>query len=170
PAAQVRLAAPPVMSLVGSRSEPASPVVAAAIASPSPAPVVAEPLAPVAADPEPELVRTTAASSPAPAGGRHASSDAYVAGELCKEAGITDEQLLELESFGLVAGKGTGRSALYTAADVAVAKAAAGFLAHGVGGRHLRAWRQAADREAALYEQLILPLLRQRNPQARQQA
>ena len=40
----------------------------------------------------------------------------------------------------------------------------------GVEGRHLRAWRQAAEREASLFEQMILPLLRQRNPQARQQA
>ena len=36
--------------------------------------------------------------------------------------------------------------------------------------RHLRAWRQAAEREAALFEQLVLPLIRQRNPQSRQQA
>ena len=40
----------------------------------------------------------------------------------------------------------------------------------GVEGRHLKAWRQAAEREASLFEQMILPLLRQRNPQARQQA
>ncbi len=43
-------------------------------------------------------------------------------------------------------------------------------MQHGVEGRHLRAWRQAAEREASLFEQMILPLLRQRNPQARQQA
>ncbi len=173
PAAQVRLAAPPVMSLVGSHTESApattAPAPASARAATS-APVAERKIAvsaPVAAVSAPA---PAADPAPAPAPARHASSDAYVAGELCKEAGITEEQLLELESFGLVAGKGAGRSALYTAADVAVATAAAGFLAHGVGGRHLRAWRQAADREAALYEQLILPLLRQRNPQARQQA
>ena len=33
--------------------------------------------------------------------------------------------------------------------------------------RHLRAWRTSVEREAGLYEQLILPVLRQRNPQAR---
>jgi hypothetical protein len=34
----------------------------------------------------------------------------------------------------------------------------------------MRAWKQSAEREAALFEQLVLPLLRQRNPQSRQQA
>jgi hypothetical protein len=51
-----------------------------------------------------------------------------------------------------------------------VARAAAGFARHGVEARHLRAWRNAADREAGLFEQIVLPLLRQRNPQARTQA
>jgi 5-carboxymethyl-2-hydroxymuconate isomerase len=61
-------------------------------------------------------------------------------------------------------------STLYSAADLAIAEAAAGFMQHGVEARHLRAWRQAAEREASLFEQMILPLLRQRNPKARQQA
>ena len=68
------------------------------------------------------------------------------------------------------AGKGTGDATLYTVGDLAIAQAAAGFMQHGIGGRHLKAWRQAAEREASLFEQMILPLLRQRNPQARQQA
>ena len=94
----------------------------------------------------------------------------YSTAELCSIAGIDETQLGQIESFGLVTGRGTGAFALYTGGDVAVAAAAAGFLSRGVEGRHLRAWRQAAEREAALFEQLILPQLRQRNPQARAQA
>lgn len=96
--------------------------------------------------------------------------DTFAAREVCELAGLTSAQLDELESYGLVVGKGAGASTLYTAADLAIAEAAAGFMQHGVEGRHLRAWRQAAEREAALFEQMILPLLRQRNPKARQQA
>ena len=96
--------------------------------------------------------------------------DTYVASELCTMAGITSKQLAELESYGLLSGRGTGTNALYSAGDLAIARAAAGFLARGVEPRHLRAWRQAAEREAALFEQLVLPLIRQRNPQSRQQA
>jgi hypothetical protein len=47
---------------------------------------------------------------------------------------------------------------------------AAGFLALGVEPRHLRAYRIAAEREAGLFEQVILPFARQRNPVARAQA
>jgi DNA-binding transcriptional MerR regulator len=96
--------------------------------------------------------------------------DSFPAGELCQLAGLTATQLDELVSYGLLVGKGTGASTLYTSADLAIAEAAAGFMQHGVEGRHLRAWRQAAEREASLFEQMILPLLRQRNPKARQQA
>jgi hypothetical protein len=70
----------------------------------------------------------------------------------------------------LLTGRGTGTNALYSASDLAIARAAAGFLERGIEPRHLRAWRQAAEREAALFEQLVLPLIRQRNPQSRQQA
>lgn len=96
--------------------------------------------------------------------------DSFAAGDLCHLAGLTAPQLAELESYGLLTGKGAGASTLYTAGDLAIAQAAAGFMQHGVEGRHLKAWRQAAEREASLFEQMILPLLRQRNPQARQQA
>ncbi len=94
----------------------------------------------------------------------------YDRDELCSAAGITHEQLAELESFGLVVGRGAGRDATYAPEALAIATVAARFLANGIDARHLRTWRQAADREAALFEQRIMPLLRQRNPQARQSA
>jgi hypothetical protein len=93
-----------------------------------------------------------------------------VAAELCASAGITAAQLEDLESYGLLSGRGAGAGALYSSSDLAIASAAAGFLSRGVDARHLRGWRQSAEREASLFEQLVLPLLRQRNPQSRQQA
>ena len=98
------------------------------------------------------------------------SSDRYDRNELCSLAGITREQLTELESFGIVSGRGSGGSTTYTDTDLAVTRAAAGFLERGIDARHLRSWRQAAEREAGLFEQRVLPLLRQRNPQARAEA
>lgn len=99
-----------------------------------------------------------------------ARAEVYDAAEVCAAAGITVEQLADLESFGLVTARGSGANTTYTDGDVTIAKAASGFLARGIDARHLRSWRQSAEREAALYEQRILPLLRQRNPQARQDA
>ncbi|MFN8022391.1 MAG: MerR family transcriptional regulator [Acidimicrobiales bacterium] len=97
-------------------------------------------------------------------------SDVFDRSELCQLAGITQTQLQELESYGLVTGRGTGSSTTFTESDLAIVKAAAGFLQRGIDARHLKGWRQSADREAGLFEQRILPLLRQRNPQARQEA
>ena len=102
-------------------------------------------------------------SSPSP-------SAVYVRADLCSLAGITPDQLTELESFGIVSGRGRGSSATYTDGDLAITRAAAGFLLRGIDARHLRSWRQAAEREAGLFEQRVLPLLRQRNPQARAEA
>jgi len=94
----------------------------------------------------------------------------YSAGDVCALARLTARQLSELESFGIVAATGSGPSAVYSPADLEVARVAARFFEHGVEPRHLRAWRQAADREAALFEQVVAPFIRQRNPQSRQQA
>jgi DNA-binding transcriptional MerR regulator len=94
----------------------------------------------------------------------------YSAGDVCALARLTPRQLGELESFGIVAATGSGPNAVYSPADLEVARVAARFYEHGVEPRHLRAWRQAADREAALFEQVVAPFIRQRNPQSRQQA
>ena len=101
---------------------------------------------------------------------RAATGASFNRAELVKASGLTDYQLAELESYGLVSGKGTGSTALYSANDLGVVRVAAAFMNRGVEARHLRAWKQSAEREAALFEQLVLPLLRQRNPQSRQQA
>ena len=79
------------------------------------------------------------------------------------------DQLAQLEEYGVVAEARRGGD-LYGEDAVEIAAAAGGFLRAGVDARHLRAWRTSVEREAGLYEQLILPMLRQRNPQARSQA
>ena len=94
----------------------------------------------------------------------------YTAGDMCTLARLSARQLGELESFGLVQPVGSGTSAMYSPTDLAIATVAARFLERGIEPRHLRSWRQSAEREAGLFEQLIAPLLRQRNPQSRQQA
>ncbi len=86
--------------------------------------------------------------------------------ELLAATGIDDKQLAELESFGLVrrVGRGYSRDAL------GVASAAAALGRYGVEARHLRAVRAAAEREISFIEQVVTPTLRQRNPEAREQA
>ena len=94
----------------------------------------------------------------------------YNPDELCQAASITAAQLATLQEFGIVASRGSGLDTSFQPDAVEIARVAGQLLAQGIDARHLRAWRQAAERESALFEQRIMPLLRQRNPQARQSA
>jgi hypothetical protein len=77
----------------------------------------------------------------------------------------------ELKQYGLIAPHAIVAGVpYYDHSALAVVLAAARFARHGVEARHLRVWRNSAEREADLYQQVVLPLLRQRNPQARRQA
>jgi DNA-binding transcriptional MerR regulator len=89
--------------------------------------------------------------------------------ELCSMASIDVAALESLESYGVVTAiRGSG--GLYGEDALEIASISKGFLDAGFDARHLRGWKVAADREAGLFEQMIQPLLRQRNPQAREQA
>jgi hypothetical protein len=92
------------------------------------------------------------------------------ADELCAMAGITRDQLTELTSYGVVASSSGNLDGPYDEDAVEIATHCKRFLDAGIEPRHLRGWRVAAEREAGLLEQVIQPLLRQRNPEARAQA
>ena len=49
---------------------------------------------------------------------------------------------------------------------LAIARVCAAFMRHGIEPRHLRMYRAFAEREASLFEQVLLPYRRQRNPEA----
>jgi DNA-binding transcriptional MerR regulator len=90
--------------------------------------------------------------------------------ELCAMSGLTLAQCDLLEQFGLLSGRGSGVARIFGEDAVEIGRLAAQFMAAGVDARHLRGWMTAADREASLYEQLVTPRMRQRNPQARTEA
>lgn len=104
-------------------------------------------------------------------GSRSGASDvSMTAAELAGAAGITLEALRELEQFGLLTGRPYGDDIYYDGDALLVATRSAGFLAHGIGARHLRMFKVAAEREAGFLEQVAMPLLKQRNPESRRQA
>jgi hypothetical protein len=70
----------------------------------------------------------------------------------------------------LVTGHDVGDTTFFEPNSVEVARVAARFQELGIDIRHLRAWKSSTDRELSLFEQRILPLLRQRNPAAREDA
>lgn len=90
--------------------------------------------------------------------------------QLLSQSHIDPVFLKELESAGLVSGHDVGDTTFFDSRSIAIAQVAARFHEMGIDIRHLRAWKTSADREVSLFEQRILPLLRQRNPAAREEA
>ncbi|MFD9718143.1 MerR family transcriptional regulator [Streptomyces sp. NPDC059076] len=87
--------------------------------------------------------------------------------ELLAAAGVSEQELAEWESYGLLTRDGDGG---YDAEAVTVARLVVELGRFGLEPRHLRAMKAAADREASLVEQVVAPLRRHRNPQTRAHA
>ncbi len=90
--------------------------------------------------------------------------------ELADASELALSQVKDLEKFGLVAGKAVAGSVYYDADALEVCEIAAGFLRFGVEARHLRMYKNATDREVGFFEQVVTPLLKQRNPRSKKQA
>jgi DNA-binding transcriptional MerR regulator len=87
--------------------------------------------------------------------------------QFARAAGLEPDQLADCVQFGLLATDADGR---HPAADLPVARAAAGLARHGIEPRHLRVYRTGVEREAGLVEQLVAPVLRARSEEARTRA
>ncbi|HLI23816.1 MAG TPA: hypothetical protein VKU91_02595, partial [Acidimicrobiales bacterium] len=149
---------------------------------PSSGPAPGAPARPGAGGPGSGPTREAAGDSPSPVArpstaapatarrGAAGADDSLTLEELVAASGLPAGGVADLQEYGLIGASKVGGVWYYDDDALAVARAAAGFARHGVEARHLRAWRNAADREASLFEQVVVPLLRQRNPEARQQA
>jgi DNA-binding transcriptional MerR regulator len=99
-----------------------------------------------------------------------AAEDEIDLDELCSRAGITRELAKELEDFGLLSSRGGPGDKRYPESDADVAATCAQLARYGVDPRHLRTFRTAAGRQAALIEQLVASSLRARSNERRAQA
>jgi len=172
---------PGTAARVGSEADDAP---AAPAEEPEPRPATVRASMPAGEAPEPIWMADVAASRTARGGeadgGSHRSGRASLgsvdpdasltAAELCEAAGISAEALRDLERFGLVSGRVFGSETVFDGDALAVATTCAGFLGHGIGARHLRMFKVSAEREAGFLEQVAMPLLKQRNPEARKHA
>jgi DNA-binding transcriptional MerR regulator len=105
--------------------------------------------------------------APQPPGGPPAALAAPLTRrELLAATGLDEGRLAELEDFGLV--RRSGRH--YGPEALAAAQAVVALDGHGVQARHLRVLRASVERETALIEQVVAPMLRQRSPGARDRA
>ncbi|MGH9152325.1 MAG: hypothetical protein ACRD03_08010, partial [Acidimicrobiales bacterium] len=119
------------------------------------------------------------AGRPERADHRSTTASAYSAGltgvsltneELANATGLAYERIRELERYGFIAGRPVAGTTYYDEEAMVVANLAVGFARFGIEGRHLRIYKNSAEREAGLFEQIVTPLLKQRNPEARRQA
>jgi len=88
--------------------------------------------------------------------------------ELLSAAEIEEELLAQLESFALV--KCRPGTTHYDGDALVVAKTAGELAAYGVEPRHLRSFKNAADREVGLVEQVVSPMRRGRDSAAKARA
>ena len=98
------------------------------------------------------------------------SGASLTAQELASATGLTETDIASLEGFGLIEPMVVAGAQYYDEEALTVAKLVADFAQYGIEPRHLRLYRNAVDREGGLIEQVVTPLLRQRNPEARQRA
>jgi DNA-binding transcriptional MerR regulator len=86
--------------------------------------------------------------------------------ELAKAAGLSDEQLRGLEDFAILPPREDER---YDEADLLLATSARRIMSYGAEPRHLRMFRQFAERETAFFEQMVMPA-RRKDPDAHKAA
>ena len=88
--------------------------------------------------------------------------------ELAAATGLDEASVAELESYGLISpSREVDGTPEYDDDALEVTRLAAGFFGRGVEARHLRMYRTFAEREAVLFGQVLMPYVRQRNPEAR---
>jgi DNA-binding transcriptional MerR regulator len=87
--------------------------------------------------------------------------------EVLDATGIDERDLADLEEFGLVR-RSVGRQ--YPPEAVEAIQAIMALSRYGVEPRHLRVLRASVERETALIEQVVAPVLRQRSAGARERA
>ncbi|MGI9600541.1 MAG: transcriptional regulator FtsR [Acidimicrobiales bacterium] len=78
--------------------------------------------------------------------------------ELARAAGLLEDDIAELESFGLIESTKVAGHKRYDGNALLMARLAARFSELGMEARHLRMFKVAADREAGVLEQLVAPL------------
>jgi DNA-binding transcriptional MerR regulator len=87
--------------------------------------------------------------------------------ELLESAGIDSDTLDAIEEFGLIERRPT--QTYYDGEALQVAALVGEFVELGIEPRHLRIFRTAADREVALFEQVVTPRARQLDKEASEQ-
>ena len=90
--------------------------------------------------------------------------------EMSAATGIDRDRIRDLESYGLVKERGPEGARYFDGDDYIVLSIVKDFFRFGIEPRHLTMYKHFEEREAAFFETIVMPQLRQRNPDARRNA
>ena len=90
--------------------------------------------------------------------------------EISSATGVEKDRIRELEGFCLVCSHGPEAAKYYDGDDYIVLSIVRDLFKYGVEPRHLTMYKHFAEREASFFETIVLPMLRQGNPDARKSA
>ncbi|MGH2712151.1 MAG: transcriptional regulator FtsR [Actinomycetota bacterium] len=90
--------------------------------------------------------------------------------ELATAAGVDAEMIEALASFSILRPRQIDGERKFGGEDLLILRIVKSFFKYGIEPRHLTMYRHFADREAAFFQQIVTPMLRQRNPDARRTA
>ncbi|MEX2275427.1 MAG: MerR family transcriptional regulator [Actinomycetota bacterium] len=90
--------------------------------------------------------------------------------EMSSATGVERERILELEQYGLVRAHGPESARFYDGDDYIVLSILRDMFQYGIEPRHLGMYKNFEEREASFFETIVMPSLRQRNPDARRAA
>ena len=88
-----------------------------------------------------------------------------VAAELARSLDLPEAFVIELERYGLITGSLVGNDMFFDGDAVQVTRVAAAFASFGIDARHLRMYKMSVEREMSVFEQVLVPLMRDRDPQ-----
>jgi DNA-binding transcriptional MerR regulator len=100
-----------------------------------------------------------------PPTGLHMSMD-----ELASATGVERDRIKDLEGFGILCSHGMNGDKYYDGDDFVTLSIVKDFFKFGIEPRHLTMYRHFAEREASFFEGIVMPVLRQRNPDAKRTA
>ena len=118
----------------------------------------------------PAATTTTPPTMPPPTPSTEDRGVSLSAEELAAASELDVSVVRELQEYGLLVPSMVAGVEYFDQEALVVATAAGRFTRFGIEPRHLRLYKNAAEREAGFVEQVVLPLVRQRNPDARARA
>ena len=90
--------------------------------------------------------------------------------ELAAATGVDKRRIMDLETYGILCAHGLDGDQYFDGDDFMVLSVVKDFFKYGVEPRHLTMYRHFAEREATFFESIVMPMVRQKNPEARRAA